>query len=41
VADVDLAPDAAADGVDEWLALVAAGREGTTTPTALTSRSDE
>ena len=28
--DVDLAPDAAADGVDEWLALVAVGTEGTT-----------
>jgi uncharacterized protein (TIGR03083 family) len=28
--DVDLAPDAAADGVDEWLALVAADTEGTT-----------
>ena len=28
--DVDLAPDAAADGVDEWLALVVAGTEGTT-----------
>ena len=30
--DVDLAPDAAADGVDEWLALIAAGTEGTTDP---------
>ena len=30
--DVELAPDAAADGVDEWLALVAAGTEGTTDP---------
>jgi len=28
--DVDLAPDAAADAVDEWLALIAAGAEGTT-----------
>jgi uncharacterized protein (TIGR03083 family) len=28
--DVDLAPDLAADGVDEWLALVAAGTAGTT-----------
>jgi len=28
--DVDLAPDVAADGVDEWLAIVAAGTEGTT-----------
>jgi uncharacterized protein (TIGR03083 family) len=28
--DVDLAPDAAADGVDEWLALIVAGTEGTT-----------
>jgi uncharacterized protein (TIGR03083 family) len=28
--DVDLAPDVAADGVDEWLALIAAGTEGTT-----------
>jgi len=30
--DVDLAPDFAADGVDEWLALIAAGTEGTTDP---------
>ena len=30
--DVDLAPDAAADGVDEWLALIAAGTEGTADP---------
>jgi uncharacterized protein (TIGR03083 family) len=29
---VDLAPDAAADAVDEWLALIAAGTEGTTDP---------
>jgi uncharacterized protein (TIGR03083 family) len=29
---VDLAPDAAADGIDEWLALIAAGTEGTTDP---------
>jgi len=29
---VDLAPDAAADGVDEWLALIVAGTEGTTDP---------
>jgi uncharacterized protein (TIGR03083 family) len=28
--DVDLAPEVAADGVDEWLALAAAGTEGTT-----------
>jgi uncharacterized protein (TIGR03083 family) len=28
--DVDLAPDAAADAVDEWLALIAASTEGTT-----------
>ena len=28
--DVDLAPDVAADAVDEWLALIAAGTEGTT-----------
>jgi uncharacterized protein (TIGR03083 family) len=28
--DVDLAPDLAADGVDEWLALLAAGTEDTT-----------
>src|SRR5260370_39507225 len=28
--DVDLAPDAAADGVDEWLRLVARATEGTT-----------
>ena len=30
--DVDLAADVAADGVDEWLALIAAGTEGTTDP---------
>jgi uncharacterized protein (TIGR03083 family) len=30
--DVDLAPDVAADGVDEWLALITAGTEGTTDP---------
>ena len=30
--DVDLAPDIAADGVDEWLTLIAAGTEGTTDP---------
>ena len=30
--DVDLAPDAAADGVDEWLARIAAGTGGTTDP---------
>ena len=28
--DVDLAPDDAADAVDEWLGLIAAGTEGTT-----------
>ncbi len=28
--DVDLASDDAADAVDEWLALIAAGTEGTT-----------
>ena len=30
--DVDLAPDVAADGVDEWLARIAAGTGGTTDP---------
>lgn len=29
---VNLAPDDAADGIDEWLALIAAGTEGTTDP---------
>lgn len=28
--DVDLAPDIAADGVDEWLTIIAAGAKGTT-----------
>jgi hypothetical protein len=30
--DVDLAPEAAADGVDEWLAIIAAGTAGTAGP---------
>ncbi len=30
--DVDLAPEAAADGVDEWLAIIAASTEGTVGP---------
>ncbi len=30
--DVDLAPDLAADGVDEWLGLIAAGTEGAAGP---------
>ena len=30
--DVDLAPEVAADGVDEWLARIAAGTGGTTGP---------
>jgi uncharacterized protein (TIGR03083 family) len=30
--DVDMAPDVAADGVDEWLTRIAAGTEGTTGP---------
>ena len=30
--DVDLAPEVAADGVDEWLALIAAGTGGTAGP---------
>ena len=30
--DVDLSPDFAADGVDEWLGLIAAGAEGTAGP---------
>ena len=30
--DVDLAPEVAADGVDEWLARIAAGTGGTTDP---------
>ncbi len=30
--DVDLAPEVAADGVDEWLTIIAAGTQGTTGP---------
>jgi uncharacterized protein (TIGR03083 family) len=30
--DVDLAPETAADGVDEWLAIIAAGTAGTAGP---------